>query len=175
MNRIMYTAQTQIVIDTLNEHGVYYVKKSYIKKKYQESAGIMLQAYNFMIKHMKNKPKLAEYPVWLFDDVRYAGVHEDQIILKLSIPEEALTFFDNTAWEKILSMEYIAENDQDEKNYQKMLMNCNIDCGYTAFEKPYYPMVKRHIEKSWTRVFKIDNSSNIRAASWCIKKEWIID
>lgn len=175
MNRIMYTAQTKVVLDTLDADGVYYVKKDYIKTKYKASASTMLHAYNYLKKHMTNKPSGAEYPVWLFEDPRYGKVHQDQYMLKLSIPEDELILFDYASWEKILSMEYIPKNPADQQDYQNLLQSYNIDCGYAVFEKPYYPMIRKKIEDSWQRVFDLTDTSVLRGASWCIKKEWILD
>lgn len=174
--RVFYTAQTDIVFETLMDKGIYVVKKEFIQEKYGKVAPIMFQAYNWFVKEFEKKIKHsenAEYPIWLFEDPKYAKVHISQNIMKLSIPEDQFILFDNRGWERVLSSEYVGLDEADEKKFENKIRNYGIDCGYAAFEKPFYPHIKNEIQKSWARIFDIKESSVVRAAIWELKKEWI--
>lgn len=70
----LWTAQKMIVLDTIKEKGTYHVKKEYIIKKYEESAKIFLEAYNWFVGQAEKivpKPEGTEYPIWLFTDTKY--------------------------------------------------------------------------------------------------------
>ena len=47
----MFTVQADRVLCTLARDGVYYVKKSYVQQKYQETAWIFREAYDFFTAH----------------------------------------------------------------------------------------------------------------------------
>lgn len=50
----MFTVQADRVLCTLARDGVYYVKKSYVQQKYQETAWIFREAYDFLQRmHLK--------------------------------------------------------------------------------------------------------------------------
>ena len=55
--KMMYTAQADIVLDTLARDGVYYVKKSYVQQKYRETAWIFREAYDYLQKARTQKQK----------------------------------------------------------------------------------------------------------------------
>ena len=172
----LYTAQSRVVLDTLEKTGSYIVKREYIISKYGEAAGVMLKAYDwFKLKFDKRvrKPEYADYPVWLFKDYDYAKANYGEFMLELEVPEEYLVLFDNKGWEKVLSMDYVPVDAEDEKRFDKELEGMGIDCGYTVFEKPHYPMLRSRIKKSWDRIFDC-KSDVLRAATWEIRAEWII-
>lgn len=174
---IFYTAQSQVVIDAIEKDGYARVKKEYIQKKYGNSTRIFLSAYDWFVKQFQAKnmrPESAEYPFWLFHDLSYVDLYPEQELLKLCIPKNACILFDNSAWEQVLSMNYVGQNPSDQKSFDHKLENMGLDCGYRAFETPFYPHIKREIVDSWDRIFKITENSVIRAAVWEIRKEWVI-
>lgn len=174
---IFYTAQSQVVIDAIEKDGYARVKKEYIQKKYGNSAAIFLSAYDWFAKKFQAKniaPENADYPFWLFQNPNYIDLHPGHQLLKLSIPENACIMFDNAAWESVLSMNYVGDDPSDQIAFHKKLENMGLDCGYRAFETPFYPHIKREIVDSWDRIFNLNEKSIIRAAIWEIRKEWLI-
>ncbi|MBN2899001.1 MAG: DUF3841 domain-containing protein [Clostridia bacterium] len=171
-----YTAQNQIVLDTISEQGYSVVKKSYIEEKYGHQAKLFLRAYDWFVRHSQQrviKPSYAEYPIWLFLNPNYVTVHPDQQLLALNIPTGFYTLFDNAGWERILSMDYVGSDTSDQLAFSEKLHRMGLDCGYRAFESPFYPHIQREILQSWSRIFNLTEQSVVRAAVWEIKKEWL--
>jgi hypothetical protein len=176
--KIFYAAQSQIVIDTISDKGEYIVKKKYIEQKYGEVASVMLKAYDWFVNRLEKnvpKPDAAEYPVWLYEDPKYAKVHVSQRMIKLEIPCDEILEFDNRKWERVLRQEYIGIDKDDERAFEEKMRRQGVDCGCKVFENSFYPILKRDIEKSWDRLFDINEKSIVQAASWIIKEEWIVD
>ncbi|MCH4890860.1 DUF3841 domain-containing protein [Acidaminobacter sp. JC074] len=172
----VYSSQRQLVIDGLNEAD-YFVKKTYITKKYGQVSHIMLHAYDWFIKQMGHmyKPDHAEYPVWHALDSAYLTQGPDASVLELEIPESDLILFDNHGFERILQMNYIGIDPDDEEAFDESLRKKGISCGSDVFLKPHYPLEKKKILSSWPRVFDISSTSVVRAATWTIKPDWIIN
>lgn len=172
----LYTAQTDIVYDTIKEQGIYLVKKKYVEEKYKEVAPSMLKAYNWFAEKLSAlvaKPDGAELPVWHFQDQRYAKVHMSQQVKLLKIPEDQVLLFDNKGWERVLSLDYVGLNEADQRKFAEKLERMGLDCGYRVFEKPFYPHIRKEIENSWSRIFTLTETSIIRGATWMIDSEWI--
>jgi len=172
----LFTAQTSIVFETLESNGRYVVKREFIARKYGEAAPVMLKAYDWFVRQLAQKvprPEGAEYPVWLFSDPAYAMVHPTQKLTRLSVPEDRLILFDNKGWEKVLSMNYVETDSDDLRRFEKKLDQFGLDCGFTAFEKPFYPQIRSEIESSWPRIFSLKQGSVVRAATWELLPEWL--
>ena len=176
----MFTVQADRVLCTLARDGVYYVKKSYVQQKYQETAWIFREAYDFFTAHASeilSKPLEAESPVWLFGDPVWAlpdpGTHR----LQIEIPKEEVLLFDRRKWNRILNLSYVGTKEEEQEFDARMKRQGVMDPS-DVFVKPYYPQLKAEIKKSWRRLFddfheeKMD-VKDIQGASWCLKKEWI--
>ena len=146
--KMMYTAQADIVLDTLARDGVYYVKKSYVQQKYRETAWIFREAYDYFIRNaseMVAMPPEAESPIWLYEDPLWAlpeagdplwalpeaGTHR----LQLSVPREELLLFDRRKWNQILNLSYIGTEEKMIKNiFTLPFFFCGAaDCRGIAF------------------------------------------
>ncbi|MBQ6834772.1 MAG: DUF3841 domain-containing protein [Lachnospiraceae bacterium] len=174
---IMWTSQTGQVADVIAQDGVSYVKKEFIDMKYGDVAWVFKTAYDFFIRKMEQrvvKPEEAESPVWLFKDPKWVDVGSGMVLMKLTIPEEELVYFDTRKWSKILNLGYIG-NQKEEEDFEAELKRQGIRDTMEVFAKPFYPLVKRKIMQSWERVFDIDgvDEQYLQGAVWCIKKEWI--
>ena len=174
---IMWTSQTSQVAENIDRDGVSYVKKEFIDKKYGDVAWVFKTAYDFFIRKMEQKvarPKEAESPVWLFKDPKWVDVGSGMVLMKLTIPEEELVYFDTRKWSKILNLSYIG-NPKEEEAFEAELKRQGIRDGAEVFAKPFYPLVKRKIVQSWDRLFDIDgvDEQYLQGAVWCIKKEWM--
>lgn len=176
-NVIMWTAQTQIVRDVIEKNGVSYVKKEYIRKKYAETAWIFETAYNYFIKKFElqvEKPVEAESPVWIFKDPKWAGAGQDAQLIKLQIPKDEMVFFDRVKWNRILNLSYVG-SDAESTKFDIQMRQQGVNDVFDVFAKPYYPVLKKKIMKSWDGVFEIEglNDSDMQGAVWCLKKEWL--
>lgn len=174
---IMYTVQRNIVIDVLKKEGCYTVKKEYIKSKYGEVSSIMLNAYDWFVSKMKKEipmPQNAEYPVWMSKDSSILTSSEDSDFLKLKVPKNEIILFDNHGWERVLSMNYVGKDADDEKKMDENFYKKGIQTGYDTFIKPYYPMERQQIINSWSRIFDVIDSQYVRGAAWKIESDWII-
>ena len=175
---LFYTVQSQVVLDAIKKNGHSTVKKIYIQEKYGDTAKVFLTAYDWFVKHFETripKPNTAEYPIWLFQDPTYLDVHPGQILLTLRVPNNAFLAFDNAGWEKVLSMNYVGTSTSEEIAYNTKLEKMGLDCGYRAFETPFYPHIKREIMQSWARIFNLTDQSVVRAATWEIKEAWLVE
>lgn len=174
---IMYTVQRDIVLDIIEKDGFCTVKEEYIREKYGSTASVMLNAYKWFREKMKEEIKKQgddQYPIWLSRSPSILTISEDSKLLKLSVPRDQIILFDNHGWERILSMNYVGKDIEDEKRNDELFYKKGITTGSDAFMKPYYPMERRQIINSWIRIFDISNSEYVRGATWKIESDWII-
>ena len=120
----LYTSQRKIVLDTIREKGIYHVKKEFIIKKYENVANVFLEPYNWFIRNAVNivpKPEGAEYPIWLFTDLKYVENHEDSQVLEIEVEIENVILFDPFKWNRILNLAYIPKDEKDWIEYNESL------------------------------------------------------
>jgi hypothetical protein len=175
----LWTSQSKIVLDTLNEKGVYHVKKDFILNKYEDVSHIFLEAYNYFISKAKDIvpiPEGSEYPIWLFTDLRYVDKHEDNYILKIKVDRNKVILFDMEKWNRILNLSYIPENQEDARKHAELLEKYGINNETDVYLKSYYPHLKLKVRSSWDRLFdeNIVLSPYKQAALWEIRKEWVV-
>lgn len=173
----MWTVQSQRVIDTIQRDDIYYVKRRYLDEKYGETAWIFKTAYDFFIWHAQQiipRPKEAESPVWMFRDRRWAVPDQNTKLLKLEIPKEEVILFDLRKWARILNLSYVG-NQEETAVFEEKLKRAGIAVPSDVFEKPYYPVYKNEITRSWKKLFDEKNPEEIyiQGATWKIRKEWI--
>lgn len=174
---VMWTAQTEAVLNELAKNRVSYVKKEYIKKKYGETAWIFETAYDYFIKKFQlcvEKPEEAESPIWLFKDAKWAGGNQGAELLKLRIPAGQMLYFDRKRWTEILNLSYVG-TEKEREAFDRELRAQGIADVSDVFAKPYYPAVKSRIIKSWDKVFETEglDDQDVQGAVWCIRREWI--
>lgn len=178
----MFTVQADRVLDTLKNHGVYYVKRSYIQQKYQETSWSFQEAYRFFTSYASDileKPEEAESPIWLYADSIWAVPDAGTCRLQLAIPRDELLLFDRRKWNRILNLSYVG-TEKEEQDFERRMRSQGIMDASDVFMKPYYPQLKAKIQKSWRRLFEgfdeetMDNKE-IQGAVWCLKQEWIVE
>ena len=179
MPKILYTAQSDLVLEKLKANECIYVKKEYIRKKYGEdlSKNIFI-AYDWFIKAFKEKvdpPEKAEYPFWLFEDPRYAKTYGDANLIELSISEDEIITFDNHKWERVLNLNYVGKSKAEEKAFDQDLKKYGLQTGLDVFNSPLHISLKKKIKNSFERIFEVDENSIVRGATWYLKNEWIQD
>ncbi len=175
----LYTSQSEIVLDTIREKGIYHVKKEFIIKKYENSANIFLEPYNWFVRNAVNivpKPEGAEYPIWLFTDLRYVENHEDSYVLEIEAEIENVILFDPIKWNRILNLAYIPKDEKDRIEYNESLEKQGIKNETSIYTTGFYPHLKQKVRKSWDSLFKddFDLSKPKQAALWELRREWIV-
>ena len=182
---LLYSSQTNLVVDKLDKDGVCFNKKEFVVRKYEEVAPIFVAAYSWFVNEAQNYvkgPPEAEYPYWAFADINNVESHADSTILKLNVPLTEAIYFDMQDWYKVLRLSYIGETAQDEAKFKKMLEAYGVKNESDVILTNFYPQLKREVQESWKRLFKHhenikrgrnDGDINIQAALWQIKKEWI--
>ena len=175
----LYTSQREIVLDIIREKGVYHVKKEFIIKKYDEVANVFLEPYNWFVRNAVNKlprPEGAEYPIWLFSDLRYVENHEGCQIIEVEVDIDNVVLFDPSKWNRILNLSYIPKDEMDEDNFYKSLERQGIYNETSIYMTSFYPHLKQKVIKSWDSLFEdnIDLESPYQAALWELRREWIV-
>lgn len=175
----LWTSQRKIVLSTIKEKEIYHVRREFLHQKYGEVANVFLEPYNWFISKAEKiapKPDCAQYPVWLFTDLKYVEAYEDSYILKIEVDLEKVILFDPSKWNRILNLSYIPKDEKDEKEYHELLEKQGIYDETNVYMTNYYPHLKQKVKKSWERLFEddIDLSKPKQAALWELRKEWIV-
>ena len=186
-NRIvLYSVQSEIVVDILKNDGVCFSKRKYVLKKYEEGAPIFIAAYDWFVRELENylpKPKSAEYPYWAFRDLSSVEQSENTKLLQLRVPLDEVVFFDMYDWNKILCLQYIGETKADEDQFRQRLTDYGIRQESDIILTSFYPDLKRQVEDSWKRLFRhhenikqgnIEGIGSVQSVLWQLKKEWIL-
>lgn len=178
MEDIIYTAQRDIVSDTINTNGIYQVKKEYVLEKYgKEVSKIFFIAYDWFIKNTANKVKNEDkdYPIWGFKEKKYARKFSKGKLLTLKMNRENIVYFDQKKWERVLNLDYVTDDKLKYFTFHNNLKQQGISSIDQVFLTPYYPMLKRQIIDSWTGIFKTTKARVIGAAVFSIKKKHVIE
>ncbi len=175
----LWTAQRMIVADTIRKKGVYHVKKEFIMEKYEESARVFLEAYNWFVNAAEKivpRPKEAEYPIWVYTDLKDVECYGECCIFEIRASAEDVLLFDRGKWNRILNLSYIPKDRKDAQEYANILERQGIYDETEVYMKNYYPHLKAKVRKSWDRLFdsSICLSNTVQAALWEIKDEWIV-
>ena len=184
---ILYSPQAEVVWNAVINDGVAYSKREYVIKKYEESAGIFLAAYDGYVRMAEQivpRPESTNYPYWAFASPEMADSSSGNRVMVMEVPVDEAVFFDAYDWYKVLRLSYIGENESDEEKFEEELRRRGIKDSSEAVLKPFYPDMKRKITDSWKRLLIHDedirngDESGVRAVQaglWCIKKEWLRD
>lgn len=173
----MWAVQTERVLECLERDGIYYVKNRYITEKYGDAAWIFKEAYHFFTSHachIVEKPSEADSPIWMFRDKRWAVPGEGAYCLELSIPWDEIILFDMRLWSKVLNLSYMGTEEQ-EKAFEEKLKKMGVTNPLDIFQKPYYPLLKAEVLKSWEMLFKVGCGERLyeQGAVWKLRKEWL--
>lgn len=185
-NRVkLYASLNNSVLKKIKDEGVIFSKREYVEKKYEESSKIFTTAYSCFVREadkIVRRPENAEYPYWVFTDASNLERYNDSSIIELEVPLDEVIFFNMYDWNKILSLEFIGENEEEEKEFKEVLKKYGIKHDSDIMLTSFYPQLKSKVTDSWNRVFlnheKIKNGDYscvpvVQAALWQIKKEWI--
>ena len=182
----LFSPQAEAVWQAVENDGTAFSRREYVIKKYEESAGVFLAAYDAYVREAERivpRPDDKAYPYWAFASEDLVDRSGGLRVMRLRVPLEEAVFFDQYDWYKVLRLSYIGETDKDEEAFARGLEMRGIRDSSEALLRPFYPDVKRQITDSWKRLFRHDpairkgDTSGVRAVQaglWQIKKEWLI-
>ena len=178
---ILYTAQSPVVLETLERDGVSRVKLAYIDRKYGDTSWVFQEAYSFFRQNasaLLPKPDGAESPIWLFADSRWCFMGPDSVLMTFRIPRQQVLFFDQRVWNRILNLDYLGNDEKDEESFARELKNIGLNNTHKIFSTSFYPMQKRKVRDSWKKLFSSAEGcpeEYLQAAVWELKKEWLLE
>ena len=182
----LFSPQAEAVWQAVENEGTAFSRREYVIKKYEESAGVFLAAYDAYVREAEKivpRPDERAYPYWAFASEELVDRSGGLRVMRLRVPLDEAVFFDQYDWYKVLRLSYIGETDKDEEAFARGLEMRGIRDSSEAVLRPFYPDVKRQITESWKRLFRHDSAirngdtSGVRAVQaglWQIKKEWLI-
>ena len=182
----LFSPQAEAVWQAVENEGTAFSRREYVIKKYEESAGACLAAYDAYGREAERivpRPDERAYPYWAFASEDLVDRSGGLRVMRLRVPLEEAVFFDQYDWYKVLRLSYVGETEEDEKAFARGLEMRGIRDSSEAVLRPFYPDVKRQITDSWKRLFRHDaairkgDTSGVRAVQagmWQIKKEWLI-
>ena len=177
----VWTRQHKNVLNELEKTGRYTAKREYISKEMQEHTGIILEAYDWLVKNgpdAANRPEDVEYPVWVsFDRAATMLSGRDGAILELLLDEERVTSVNIAKWGAILNYSYIPADEADGKRHRELLHLYGTD-DVRAVMTPFYPEIRREITGSWKRLFddSIKLGNDLKYGTiWEIRREWVTE
>ena len=174
----VWTKQHSAILDVLEEKGRYIVKKEYIEQKMEDHSGLYLSVYEWYVhaaSHFVSPPSDVMYPIWVSLSEEDSIQNSDgNALIEIEIDKDQVIIVDLYKWGNIVNHLYIPKDLEDQKEHSQMMDNYGID-DVTAFMTPFYPNIKRKIQRSHERLF--DDTSVLGEMKvgtiWEIRKEWI--
>lgn len=176
----VWTKQHENVVRELEENGRYIVQKEYIIKDLGEHAPLVLEVYDWLVRHSPaaaQKPEDVQYPVWVsFERETTMLPSQGTVMLELTLAPALITAVNVAKWGAMLNYSYIPADVQDAERHRELLAQYGIS-DTKAYMSQFYPQIKREITKSWSRLFDdtILLGSDIKYGNiWEIKREWVM-
>lgn len=175
----VWTKQHESALTQLERTGRYTAKKRYVELENEDCAPIVLEAYDWLVKHVPNRnlrPADAEYPVWVSLARETTMLPEPgRVILGLEVDRALLAPIHVGKWGMILNYSYIPASPEDEARHKKLLSDYRVS-DVTAYMSQFYPAIKREIVSSWERLFDpaVQVGGNYTyAILWELRSEWM--
>ena len=174
---LVWTKQHENVAEIIEKEGRYTAKRHIIAKTADDHEGLVLRCYDWLVKYLPDKPRDADYPVWVsMEKEATMMLQPGFVMLELEIDEEIITKINIEKWTSITNYSYIPLDEKDKKRHAQMLEEYGTN-DIKAFSTAFYPQIKREIEQSWQRLFDDDititGNKNYYGNIWEIKKEWV--
>ncbi len=175
----VWTKQHENVLHVLETEGRYIAKREYIVQDLTEHAGLVLEVYDWLVKHSPgapNKPADVQYPVWVSVAQEATMLPSPgTVILELELDPDLITRVNIDKWGAILNYSYIPADAQDAKRHRELLTQYGVS-DPKAYMTQFYPEIKREIIQSWDRLFDdsiILGNTNYYGNIWEVKQEWV--
>lgn len=178
----MWTRQVPGVLEELEQCGTYICRKEYIRKKNGSMSEYYLKLYEWYTKEASKYieiPGKYAYPIWmsLYEETMLQPVG-GTVILKTEIPEDQYVICNMESWGYRVNYWYIPLDREDMMSHEQELKKYGIrneeDLILTD-KGNFYPLLRRKIQDSWSRVFTVRPSSPFETAAtvWELKREWV--
>lgn len=176
----VWTKQHANILTDLAKNERYIVKKEYIQQKMGDYAQSYLDVYNWYRKAAEKivpAPSDVEYPIWVsLNEHEKIGNSDGNVLLEIEVDEDFLITMDIDKWGRIVNYMYIPQSEADQAEHDKLIESYSTsDC--LAYMSPFFPVIKKKIQKSWDRLF--DDSFTLSPVKvgtlWEIRKEWILN
>ncbi len=174
-----WTRQNKQILKDLEEKGRYIADKKYIKADMEDTAPVVLMAYDWLVKHSPKahlRPADVEYLIW----ITYAREttmmpDENTVVLELLVDSDIITPVNINKWGAILNYSYIPKDEEDGARHQELLEMYGVSDAKACMTQ-FYPQIKKEVIDSWDRLFDpgilLGNAMEY-GTIWEIKKEWV--
>ncbi|AHM56577.1 hypothetical protein EAL2_c12820 [Peptoclostridium acidaminophilum DSM 3953] len=175
----LWTAQSKIVVDTIESKGIYHVKREFILNKYREISKLFLEPYDWFVGRASKiitPPPGAEYAIWMYANPgMISNYGPGDYIIEAEVPRDNVLMLDEGKWLRILNLSYIPLDSKDEERFKNSIREYGLTHDSQAYTSNFYPALKREITRSWDRLFddSIKLSEFRMGALWELKREWI--
>jgi len=179
----LWTRQHKNVLDELEEHGVYRVKKEYILEKMDTISDYYLKLYEWYGRNASKKvakPEGTIYPIWFSTSSEMMLQPVDNtVVLEIEVDIKNVVYTDVNKWGYVVNYFYLPLNSEDEEKHNAELKKYGINDESSLIRTDkgnFYPLLKNKIIKSWDRLFEPFDERNTlsQATLWEIKKEWVV-
>lgn len=180
----LWTRQHKNVIDQLNEHGVYRVRKEYILEKMDTISDYYLNLYDWYSRNASKivpRPEGVFYPIWLsVSSEMMLQPTEGTVILEIEADKSEVIITDMDKWGYIVNYFYLPLDSEDEEKHNEELRRFGISNELSLIKGDngnFYPLLKNKVMKSWERLFHpFDHQSALlQATMWEIRKEQVVN
>lgn len=177
--RTVWTRQNRKILTDLEESGRYIADKRYIKADMEDTAPLVLMAYDWLVSHSPKRdlrPADVDYLIWVSyrrDATMLAD--EQTVILELAVDPEVITPVNINKWGAILNYSYIPADPADEERHKELLHLYGTSDAKACMTQ-FYPQIKREILESWERLFDpgiLMGSDAEYGTIWEIQREWV--
>lgn len=175
----VWTKQHGDVVKELEKTGRHIAGREYIFNDLGEHAPLVLEVYDWLTRNSPGaaqRPADVKYPVWV-SAARDATMLPDKgtVILELLIDSDLITPVNIEKWGAILNYSYIPANARDAERHRKLLKEYGVSDA-KAYMSQFYPVIKREIIDSWSRLFDTDivmGNDKAYGNIWEVKREWV--
>lgn len=181
---IVYTRQDKRVLEAVERDGVYRVKEEFVRAKNDSISDLYIRLYTWLTEELKTRihvPEGCRFPIWLsmHEEMRLRNT-ENTVCLKLRIPKDQVYVMSEYAWGYRVNQMYVPESPEDEKSFNEELVRNGIGNEaelVTGQLGNFYPLLKRKILGSFSRVFSLKPRGPFDELGVCyeIRKEWVLD
>ena len=177
-----YTRQAKEALQELEENGVYRVREEYIRAKNDDISNLYIGLYEWFTKNCRRYmeiPADCRFPIWLSMHEEYRLRNTDgTVILHLVLPEDQVRVISEYAWGYRVNNMYVPLSLEDEKRFNAELTRFGIGNEaelVTGSAGNFYPLLKRQIADSFSRVFTLPPRGPFDELGVCyeIRKEWV--
>lgn len=183
-NYIVYTRQDKRVLHTLEETGSYFVREAYVREKNDSISDFYVALYEWFTKECRKYldiPTEYRFPIWLsmHEEMRLRNT-ENTVCLKLEIPKDRVFVLSEYAWGYRVNQMYVPLSPEDEKSFNQELKRYGIGNEaelVTGSLGNFYPLLKRRMTDSFSRVFTLQPRGEFDELGVCfeLKREWLLD